>query len=80
MEDIDLTSKNRYGESVILKYIEDDKYRLVTEFPYRIIYENDGSVSAVDPSGGPFLNIGSIVQNKEIIRISQTGILNLKTL
>lgn len=78
--DIVLTDRNRYGEEVVLKHLDGNKYLLESKFSYRIIFEPDGTVVAIDPSGGPFLELGSVVQNKKIKSISKTGMLELENL
>lgn len=70
---------NRYGEKVYLKNISDNKYELISLYGYRIIFFPDGEeVNSIDPSGGPFLSVGDVIQNKKIKSISQTGILELE--
>lgn len=79
MEKIDLKSYNRYREEVYLDPISENKYRLISPYNYRVIFNEDGkTIYALDPSGGPFLSVGSVIQNKKIKSISQTGILELE--
>ena len=62
---IDLTNQNRYGEATYLEYFANDLWQLHTPHAYRIIYEPDNTtVFAIDPSGGPFLSVGSRIQKK----------------
>lgn len=61
---------NRYNANLWLEHIDEDLWQLKSEDPedlqyMRIIYEDDKSVYAVDPSGGPFLSINTIVGFKE---------------
>lgn len=67
---------NRYNANIWLEHIDKDLWELKSQKPedlqyMRIIFEDDNkSVYAVDPSGGPFLSIGTIVgiEEKYIIK------------
>lgn len=64
---------NRYNESV--KMIKDgDKYRLEMEYDWYRVGSGDSEtdIHFVDPSGGPFLAIGSNFFNFTIKEISKT--------
>lgn len=77
--DIDLTPINRYGEKTILTHIDGNFYSLNSKYGYRLIFNPDGkSINSIDPSGGPFLSVGDVIQDKKIKSISQTGILELE--
>lgn len=54
---------NTRGDNNYLEYIEDNKYRLVSEYPYiRIIFkDNPDNITAIDPPSGPFLQVGDKV-------------------
>ena len=77
MKDIELN--NRYGDKNYLQYIAPNKYKLVLNSEVkdycRYVYADgcsfgDNEYYAVDPSGGPFLSIGSrINENETITRI-----------
>ena len=62
---------NRYNVNIWLEHIDKDLWELKSQKPedlqyMRIIFEDDNkSVYAVDPSGGPFLSIGTIVGFEE---------------
>ena len=62
---------NRYNANIWLEHIDKDLWELKSQKPedlqyMRIIFEDDNkSVYAVDPSGGPFLSIGTIVGFEE---------------
>lgn len=62
---------NRYSANIWLEHIDKDLWELKSQKPedlqyMRIIFEDDNkSVYAVDPSGGPFLSIGTIVGFEE---------------
>lgn len=77
--DIDLTSMNRYRDRTILTHIDGNFYCLNSKFGHRLIFNSDGkTIDAIDPSGGPFLSVGDLIQGKKIKSISQTGILELE--
>lgn len=78
---IDLTHRNRYGEVTYLEHFTGDLWQLHTPYDYRIIYEPDNvSVFAIDPSGGPFLSVGSRIQNYKITAIYRSGLIELKNI
>ena len=78
---IDLTNQNRYGETTYLEYFANDLWQLHTPYAYRVIYEPDNTtVFAIDPSGGPFLSVGSRIQNKKITAIFRSGLIELKNI
>ena len=62
---------NRYNASIWLEHIDEDLWQLKSQKPedlqyMRVIYEKDNkSIYAIDPSGGPFLSIGTIVGFEE---------------
>ena len=62
---------NRYNASIWLEHIDEDLWQLKCEdskdLQYmRFIYEEDNkSIYAIDPSGGPFLSIGTVVGFEE---------------
>ena len=62
---------NRYSANIWLEHIDKDLWELKSQKPedlqyMRIIFEDDNkSVYAVDPSGGPFLSINTIVGFEE---------------
>ena len=70
---------NRYGDDTYLEQVEGDTYLLHADSTYiRVIYEEDkpGKIFAVDPPGGPFLNVGDHVEDmviKEIIHKKEEG-------
>lgn len=67
---------NRYGLDVHLEELEDDKWIFTGEddaFEYhRVIFEKGHKeLHAVDPSGGPYLCIGYVVEDKTVTSIKQ---------
>lgn len=65
MENIKLN--NRYNAKIWLEHINEDLWQLKSEnhkdLQYmRFIYEDDNkTIYAIDPSGGPFMSLGTIV-------------------
>ena len=61
---------NRYNERVCLIQLPESNvlYRLDVECPYLRISENeDNTINFVDPSGGPFIDIGYKISNKRVV-------------
>jgi hypothetical protein len=62
---------NRYNANIWIEHIDEDLWQLKAEHPedlryMRLIYEDDNkTIYAVDPSGGPFLSLGTIVGFEE---------------
>lgn len=52
---------NTRGDNNYLEYIEDNKYKLVSEYPYiRVLFkDNFDNIYAVDPPSGPFIQVGN---------------------
>lgn len=68
---------SRYGDENYLKHLKDDTYILESEFSYRYGQTNDGR-NFVDPSGGPFIAEGTILEEnnrkvKKVEYIKGTG-------
>lgn len=64
---------NRYNDNNYLLKVDENKYQLVTEYSCRIIYNDNNTIYAIDPSGGPYLAIGSKVNNKVITDFKDTN-------
>lgn len=67
---------NRYHSKLWLEFIEDNKWVLKGDNDamdyYRVGYEHDNkSIRFIDPSGGPFLSVGTIVNGKKITSIER---------
>ena len=78
MKDIELT--NRYGEKHLLKHIDGSLYTPYNYNSYiRII--GDNPIKSIDFDGGPFLSVGSKIENKtikSIFELNKTLILELE--
>lgn len=58
---------SRYNEKRFLEEKEPGVFILVGDMDYmRIIYNDDGTIYAIDPTGGPFISVGSLVSNKNL--------------
>lgn len=78
MDKIEL--KSRYGDTHILEKIEDKKYKFLPSDNYMRcgLTEDKNKYHFVDPSGGPFISVGSILPEvnskvKDIEFIEGTG-------
>lgn len=51
-----------------LLHIEGNKYKLATPFSYRTGFKDDpeGEITFIDPSGGPFMTVGSEINGRKI--------------
>jgi hypothetical protein len=50
---------NRYGDKIIFKEINENQIQMLGGEYYRMGYEQDGTINFVDPSGGPFIQVGT---------------------
>lgn len=69
--------KNRYGNEYNFEKISEDVYTIVGDLSYwrfggkegqDSIDEND--LGFVDPSGGPFISPGYVIEGRKVVRIS----------
>jgi len=69
--------KNRYGNEYNFEKVNENTYRIVGELDYwrfggkegqELIDEND--LGFVDPSGGPFIAPGYVIEGRKVVRIS----------
>lgn len=63
---------SRYGEFVELVPLNEHIYKVDftnNPYSYRTIYENDNSIKAFDPSGGPFIGVNSTIENRKVLKI-----------
>ena len=72
---------NRYGDKVYLEYLKDNKWVLKfgseNQSSYcRVIYnvkeDDTRTINAVDPSGGPYLCVGYVVEKKTVTKIEES--------
>jgi hypothetical protein len=50
---------NRYGDEIIFKEINENQIEMIGGEYYRTGYNKDGMIDFVDPSGGPFIQVGT---------------------
>ena len=50
---------NRYGDEIIFKEINENQIQMLGGDHYRIGYNEDETIDFVDPSGGPFIQVGT---------------------
>lgn len=70
--------ESRYGDITKLIPLNENVYKVdFTNNPYgyRVVYnEDDKTIKAFDPSGGPFINVGSTVNNLKVTSIYEDEI------
>lgn len=70
---------NRDGFEVYLELISGNMWKLHSPDYYRLIYNEDGTgIQAIDPPGGPFLSVGTKIQNRQITGIMPGKIIILE--
>jgi hypothetical protein len=69
--------RNRYGVEYHFEKVNDNTYTITGNLDYWRYGGHDGQeridftdLGFVDPSGGPFISVGSKIENQEIVRIS----------
>lgn len=63
---------NRYGNYYEFKKLTENTYTIVGDLKYwRCGFNNDNSIDFVDPSGGPFIDVGSTIEGKVITKITE---------
>jgi len=72
--------RNRYGDEFSLEKINDNTYTIVGNLKYWRYGGQDGEDSIdygnlgfVDPSGGPFISPGYLIENRKVVKISMAG-------
>jgi hypothetical protein len=69
---------NIYTKKIPVNEVAPDEWKMdLTKVHYmRYIYDqNPDVVTAIDPEGGPFIGLGDKIEGKEIVSITQEGIL-----
>ena len=60
---------SRYGEKRFLKEIEPQIFKLIGDTDYmRVIIEKDGSIHAIDPTGGPMITVNSFIKKNIFVK------------
>lgn len=50
---------NRYGDKITFQYINENQIQMLGGDYYRTGYNEDETIDFVDPSGGPFIQVGT---------------------
>jgi hypothetical protein len=68
--------KNRYGDEYHFEKLSDNTYTIVGDLKYWRYGGREGQqqmdmsdIGFVDPSGGPFISIGDIIEGRRVTRI-----------
>jgi len=68
--------KNRYGDEYHFEKLSENTYTIVGDLKYWRYGGREGQermdmsdVGFVDPSGGPFISIGAIIEGRKVVRI-----------
>jgi len=69
--------RNRYGNEYHFEKVEENLYTIVGDLKYWRYGGNDGEESInysnlgfVDPSGGPFISRGYMIEGRKVVRIA----------
>lgn len=69
---------NRYGDEYRFEKVDDNTYTIVGDLKYWRYGGREGQdrmdmndLGFVDPSGGPFISVGSEIEGRKIVRISE---------
>lgn len=75
MQRSEIKLKSRYTHSDNrLVHIEGNRWKLKTDYNYRLIMYEDGSnIHSIDPEGGPMLSVGALVEGYRITKIYSNG-------
>jgi hypothetical protein len=72
--------RNRYGDDYTFEKIDDNTYTIVGNLKYWRFGGLEGqneidmnNLGFVDPSGGPFVSVGTNIEGRTIVRISVAG-------
>lgn len=75
--------KNRYGDEYNFELVSEGVYTIVGDLKYWRFGGREGqsgidftNLGFVDPSGGPFIQIGMVIESRKIRRIRADGDLN----
>jgi len=68
--------KNRYGDEYSFQKLSENTYTIVGDLKYWRYGGRDGQqqmdmsdIGYVDPSGGPFISLGSFIDGRRVVRI-----------
>lgn len=77
-KEIKLQSRGNLNNKLV--HIEGNKYQLETQFSYRTGYKDDpeGEVTFIDPSGGPFMTVGTEIEGRKIKALHKGAIVEFE--
>ena len=77
MEKIKLASR---GVDNYLVPIDNNTYKLQTEFNYRVGFKGDtpNECTFIDPAGGPFITVGDKIANRKVKAIYSNGLIKFE--
>lgn len=80
MQKTEIKLKSRYAHSDNrLVHIEGSRWKLKTQYTYRLIMYKDGTtIQSIDPEGGPFMSVGTEIEGHVIKSISSDGIIEFE--
>lgn len=77
-DEIKLESRYAHSDNRLV-HIEGNKWKLKTDYNYRLImYEDRKHIHAIDPEGGPFISVGSKIEGHTVKSISASGIIEFE--
>jgi hypothetical protein len=72
--------KNRYGDEYSFLKLSDNTYTIVGDLKYWRYGGREGQeqmdltdLGFVDPSGGPFISVGSVIEGRKVTKIQLAG-------
>jgi hypothetical protein len=72
--------KNRYGDEYSFKKLDENTYTIEGDLKYWRMGGREGQqemdfndLGFVDPSGGPFISLGYVIEGRKIVRIGAVG-------
>ena len=72
--------KNRYGDEYTFERVNDNTYTIKGELKYWRFGGKEGqervdmtNLGFVDPSGGPFIQVGMMIEGRKIVHITASG-------
>jgi len=72
--------RNRHGDVYSFEKVDENTYQIVGDLKYWRYGGNDGeeainysNLGFVDPSGGPFISRGYLIEGRKVVRIAAVG-------
>ena len=72
---------SRYGIDNRLVQVEGEplKYKLKTDLNYRVGFNDNKEYTFIDPAGGPFITIGSVIEGHKVKAIYENGVIEFES-